>query len=72
MDNKITVCDECLRASCWQGYFMCDNSNLAGTTEKTKEELIKLDLEHPDHWEYDTAKSRFRKWQKGITNIRKK
>lgn len=45
----ITVCDKCLKASCWHGIFMCDHSQFAGTVEKTREELIKLGREHPDY-----------------------
>lgn len=31
--DKIIVCNECLRASCWQGIFMCDNAKKAGIIE---------------------------------------
>jgi len=48
--SKITVCDKCLRACCWQGILMCDESMEAGTTEKTISELKKLNLEHEDYW----------------------
>lgn len=47
----ITVCDKCLQASCWQGIFMCDEAQFAGTVEKTIDELKALNLEHPDYWE---------------------
>ena len=47
----VTVCDSCLQASCWQGVFMCDNAQTAGTVEKTVAELTELALEHPDYWE---------------------
>ena len=46
----ITVCDACLRASCWHGIFFCDNYMTAGTTKKTSRELRKLNLEHPDYY----------------------
>jgi len=49
LDDKITVCDKCLKASCWQGIFMCVESRDAGTIEKTRRELIKLDKEHTDY-----------------------
>ena len=49
--ETITVCDACLRACCWQGVFMCEDSLHAGTTEKTRGELEDLDLEHSDYWE---------------------
>lgn len=49
--TKITVCDKCFQATCWQGVFMCDESQNAGTAEKTIAELIALKTgEHPDHW----------------------
>ena len=47
----VTVCSECLQASCWQGIFMCENAINAGTVQKTKEELKQLNLEHPSYWE---------------------
>lgn len=48
--KTITVCDNCLQASCWLGMFMCDHSREASTVEKTIEELEKLNLEHRDWW----------------------
>jgi hypothetical protein len=51
--DKITVCDKCLQASCWQGIFMCDESREAGITEKTVAELRDLNLEHPDYWQLE-------------------
>lgn len=48
--NTITVCDNCLRASCWLGLFYCEKHSTAGTIEKTLDELVKLDLEHPSYW----------------------
>lgn len=48
-DEKVTVCASCLRASCWQGEFYCDDYKSAGTVEKTMDELLALDLEH---WSY--------------------
>lgn len=43
----ITVCDRCLRASCWHGEFMCEVSSIAGTVQKTAAELRRLNREHP-------------------------
>jgi len=51
--EKITVCDKCLMASCWQGLFMCDDSKFAGTVEKTIDELKELNLEHSSYWKTD-------------------
>jgi hypothetical protein len=48
--DPVTVCDNCLQASCWQGEFYCDNYKTAGTTEKTRKELAKLALESSDYW----------------------
>lgn len=49
-DDKITVCDRCLQASCWQGEFMCEDCWAAGTVEKTVADLRDLNREHPDYW----------------------
>ena len=50
-DNfRVVVCDHCLRASCWQGIFYCDDYKTAGTTEKTVAELQALGRENPDYW----------------------
>lgn len=49
-EQTITVCSECLQASCWQGEFYCDNARTAGTVEKTRAELEALALEHPHYW----------------------
>ena len=46
----ITVCDKCFRACCWHGIFMCDDSQTAGTVEKTTTELKKLKVEHPSYY----------------------
>lgn len=49
--TKVTVCDKCFQATCWQGKFMCDQAYEAGIVEKTVAELISLHTgEHPDHW----------------------
>lgn len=48
--KKITVCSKCLKASCWQGKFLCDESDVASTKEMTIKQLKKLNLEHPDYW----------------------
>ena len=48
--EKITVCDNCLQASCWQGVFMCQESQTAGTVQKTRLELAVLELESPEWW----------------------
>lgn len=50
MNELITVCSYCLRASCWLGYFYCDEYKTAGTIEKPTSELKELKLESPDYW----------------------
>lgn len=50
---KITACDACKQASCWQGIFFCDKYQSAGTMELTVAELRQLDLEHPSYWAKD-------------------
>ena len=47
----VTVCSECLTASCWHGEFMCDGAKYADIKEMPKSELKKLGLEHPSHWD---------------------
>jgi hypothetical protein len=47
--DLITMCDQCLQASCWQGMFMCDNAQQAGTVRKRRSTLLKLKLEHPSY-----------------------
>lgn len=51
--DPITVCDKCLQASCWQGIFYCDDYKTAGTTQKTRKELAKLNRENSDYWRSD-------------------
>jgi len=46
--RMVTVCDACLRAICWRGIMMCDDSHSAGTTRKSVAELAALNLEHSD------------------------
>jgi hypothetical protein len=49
-EDKVTVCDACLQASCWQGIFMCDEARDAGIVVKTVAELRELKLENEDYW----------------------
>jgi len=49
--DRVTVCDHCLRACCWQGEFMCDEARGAGTTTKTVALLRRINAgEHEDYW----------------------
>lgn len=48
--KTVTVCDKCLRASCWRGEIHCDHAREAGMTVKTVEELRTLNLESSDYW----------------------
>lgn len=49
----ITVCDSCLRASCWQGVLYCDDYASAGTVKKTRAELAILERENPSYFKTD-------------------
>jgi hypothetical protein len=54
-DDLITVCAECLQASCWHGEFMCENAENADITQKTVKELRELKKnndwwENEEHW----------------------
>lgn len=40
---EVTVCGACERACCWQGEFMCDSAEMAGTKHLTVSDLH----EHP-------------------------
>ena len=53
--RKVTVCSECFRASCWEGYFMCDLSANAKTIEVPIWILEKLKLESPDYWKEEVT-----------------
>jgi hypothetical protein len=48
--ETVTVCSECLRASCWQGVYYCEKARTAGTREMTVATLRRLHLEHPRYW----------------------
>jgi len=50
-ERIITVCSKCFQASCWQGKFMCQEAQNAGTVDVPVWVLEKLNLEHPDNWE---------------------
>lgn len=50
-ERTVTVCAECLQASCWQYEFCCDDYKTAGLVEKTLTQLKALDLESPEYWE---------------------
>lgn len=47
----VTVCDQCLRASCWLGYFMCDRAGSAGKIDLDVDYLRVRALENPCWWE---------------------
>ena len=49
-ETTITVCGSCLRACCWQGYFMCDGARSAGTIQLSVAELHERGREHSDWW----------------------
>ena len=50
-NRLVTVCDKCLKASCYQGIFLCDDAYYAGEKKLSIKELKKLNLEHPSYWE---------------------
>ena len=53
LNEMITVCDKCLMASCWQGIHMCQESQNAGTVQKSRAELIGLNREHMSYMKTD-------------------
>jgi hypothetical protein len=50
-DRLVTVCAACLRASCWQGKFYCQQYRTAGTRRMHVSELRALDREHSFYWD---------------------
>ena len=65
---KIEVCSECLRASCWQGDYLCMDAITSGTVKKKISDLIKLNLEHPAHWKWQIIE-RYGKLPNDMNNI---
>jgi hypothetical protein len=54
-DYLVTVCDACLRASCWHGYYRCDAWRSAGTVDRRASELLAIGAEHPDKFSRATV-----------------
>jgi len=50
-DKEVTVCADCLKASCWQGYFYCETYKTADIKQMTVRELSDLHLENPAYWD---------------------
>ncbi len=53
LSEVVTVCSECLKASCWQGVFMCDEARGADTTTRTRKQLMDLGYENTDYMKTD-------------------
>jgi hypothetical protein len=49
-EKLITVCAACLRASCWQGVYYCDEASNSATVQLPRSKLIALRREHPSFW----------------------
>jgi hypothetical protein len=49
-DYMVTVCAECLTASCWHGDFYCSRYRSANLTERRASELAALGREHRDYF----------------------
>lgn len=47
----ITVCDRCLRVTCWTGYDLCDDAVGAGTVDLPTATVESLRREHPSYWD---------------------
>lgn len=50
LGRKITVCAQCLQASCWQGIFLCEAARDASTTDLSIRRLRGLAYENPEYW----------------------
>ena len=58
LDSKITVCNKCFQASCWQGETICDEYEKSDMKRMTVMDLIKMKLsyknqESPEYWKTD-------------------
>lgn len=63
LDFKVTVCSECLQASCWLGEFYCEQHREASTVIKTVRELHALGPLEDAGWWFkgaDTGKVNYR------------
>lgn len=49
-DWIVTVCANCLMASCWHGDFYCDEAQTAGLVDKKASELRALG--HENRWHF--------------------
>jgi len=49
-DRLVTVCSECLMATCWHGIFLCDRSRSANIVKKPIRDLRALNREHESYW----------------------
>ena len=49
-DYYVTVCAECLTASCWHGEFMCQRSRDADVKTVRASELDAANHEHPGNY----------------------
>lgn len=56
-DRRVTVCAECLTASCWHGVFMCEWAFRADITTRTVRELNELGREHPSNYSIDRVRA---------------
>lgn len=52
-DDLVPVCDRCLRASCWQMIFPCEDARWADLAIRERRELEALGLEHERFWTGD-------------------
>jgi len=49
-ERIITVCSECLKASCWQQVFCCEKCQSAGIMRLPESRLRELNREQCDYW----------------------
>lgn len=49
-NERITVCDKCLCACCWQGEFYCEDARTAGTTTISVSQARNLKREAEHYW----------------------
>lgn len=50
LPGTVDVCSHCKRASCWQGFLLCDEHKDAGVISLSVERLREWKLEDESYW----------------------
>lgn len=68
-DPLVTVCADCLCASCWYAEFICQGAMTADIKQMRRSELIALGREHPDYWTDEARRDGRRRATMGTNTI---